>query len=113
MMHLKAYSYKEYIAEDGEKTNIFYAILDSINPLDIYEDCRYGVKHMHGVMKKKKKVVAAKGKALLKRANVFGSKAPEDQDGFGMDEESIQPYFTTSKHKNKLISPNTVVTSLA
>jgi len=58
-------------------------------------------------------VVAAKGKALLKRANVFGSKAPEDQDGFGMDEESIQPYFTTSKHKNKLISPNTVVTSLA
>jgi len=71
MMHLKAYSYKEYIAEDGEKTNIFYAILDSINPLDIYEDCRYGVKHMHGVMKKKEKSGCCKRKSFIKESQCF------------------------------------------
>jgi len=88
-MHIRAFSFDEYKSPDGSRTKFFASLLDSINLIDIYQDCLFGVKHMHGVMKEKK--VTRKIKKLLHPNGTV----TEDMETLELDEvsDSVDPVF--------------------
>jgi len=97
-MHIRAFSYDEYKSPDGSRTKFFSSLLDSINPIDIYQDCLFGVKHMHGVMKERKVIRKTNKKAKkLLNINANNSTAPEDQEESEADETSDPVFDDTPK----------------